>query len=369
MTYLSKTAVLSFATVLFLATAVCGQTVFQVVDDSFSIQSALDSASSGDTILVGPGTYSENLDFNGRLISLRSVDGPGSTFINVNGGSAVSISGAAEISGFTISGGIASSGAGVNVSGAGTLIQGNIFDGNRQTAGGFGAAIGGNVASPTISGNIFRNNTSDSQFLSGVVSFINGSSPLIENNIFENNDSRGINLTLPASTNPRVINNTFFNNTVGIRVDRRIDSSNYEILNNIFAFNDTGVEVDFGSDANNPTFENNLVFGNSTDFDTISDLTGIDGNLSASPLFIDAANGDFRLTAGSAAIDAGGATDAPLIDFFGNARPFDGDGINGPQFDIGAIEFSATVPEPANFLIVLSALLFGSTRRTRSSAV
>jgi hypothetical protein len=40
-----------------------------------SIQSAIDSASNGDEIIVHPGTYDEAIDFLGKAIWLHSSDG------------------------------------------------------------------------------------------------------------------------------------------------------------------------------------------------------------------------------------------------------------------------------------------------------
>jgi len=62
-------------------------------------------------------------------------------------------------------------------------------------------------------------------------------------------------------------------------------------------------------------------------------------------LFVDADNGDYRLSAGSPCIDA--ATDAGVYsDIEGNIRPFDFPGVdnNGelPDFDMGAYEAVAT---------------------------
>jgi hypothetical protein len=69
--------------------------------------------------------------------------------------------------------------------------------------------------------------------------------------------------------------------------------------------------------------------------------------VNVAPGFVDSANGDYRLRANSALIDAGDpAPDDGLqsVDLAGNARVFDGtgDGIAVP--DIGAFEFSGSAP-------------------------
>jgi predicted outer membrane repeat protein len=47
-----------------------------------SIQEAIDAANSGDTVLVSPGTYVENIDFLGKAIVVTSVEGPDVTMID-----------------------------------------------------------------------------------------------------------------------------------------------------------------------------------------------------------------------------------------------------------------------------------------------
>ncbi len=74
-----------------------------------------------------------------------------------------------------------------------------------------------------------------------------------------------------------------------------------------------------------------------------------EGNTSAEPQFVDAANGDFRLLPTSPCIDAGKAVDGVAEDFDGNLRPYDaldaarGD---GSDFDMGAFEFIGEATEP-----------------------
>lgn len=300
-----------------------------------TIQSAIDASSNGDTILVAPGQYTQNLNFESKSIAVRSTAGPATTIISVNGGTAVQMGPNSELTGFTVTGASAAFGAGIAVSGNGALIKGNIFQGNAETAGGYGAAIGGNVSSPTIVGNIFRNNTADGQFLSGVVCFVNDSSPVIENNVFVNNPTRAINLTLPIGNQPRVINNTFVGNTVAIREDNRVDASIHIYRNNIIDGNGTGLEDDFGSASDAPVWQNNLMFNNTTDYNGIPSLNGIMGNLVGDPRFVSAT--DFHITSGSAAIGAGSPLLAPADDFDGNFRP-------SSSIDIGA--FQVSTPEP-----------------------
>jgi hypothetical protein len=73
------------------------------------------------------------------------------------------------------------------------------------------------------------------------------------------------------------------------------------------------------------------------------------GDISADPLFVNGAEGDYHLTASSPCIDAATSDDAPEYDFDGNARcddplvPNTGGGTY-PYYDIGAYEYTANCP-------------------------
>lgn len=79
--------------------------------DFTSIQDAIWEATHGDEVFVGPGTYSENIDFLGRRITLRSEMGPEATTIDGSGrDSSVVVLRSGEtlettLEGFTITGG------------------------------------------------------------------------------------------------------------------------------------------------------------------------------------------------------------------------------------------------------------------------
>ncbi len=107
-----------------------------------TIQSAINAANAGDTVLVAPGIYNENIDFHGKAITVTSSTGPAATIID--GGAKYGVgtvnfqSGelrTSVISNFTIrnGGGLTgyyAAGGGVSVSGAAPTIQGNIITGN-----------------------------------------------------------------------------------------------------------------------------------------------------------------------------------------------------------------------------------------------
>lgn len=297
------------------------------------IQAQIDAAAPGTAIVVPAGVYVGALDFGGKNVTLASAAGPATTTIRAVGGTAVRIGPGGTLSGFTITG----SETAVQAFGSGSLITGNVFAGNSGNT----AGVFGNPASPTIERNVFRENACDTQSSSGVVVFFNDSSPRIANNVFANNQCRGVNLTLPSGPAPVTINNSFVGNRTAIRVDRRVSQTAQVYRNNLVVQNGTGFEVEFGSEADSPVWTNNLMFGNVTDYLGIAEQTGINGNLAANPLLIDVAGENYRLQAGSPAIDAGSASDAPGIDFDGNPRPQDGDGVGGAAFDIGAFEAPA----------------------------
>jgi hypothetical protein len=96
-------------TLSLLATASLAQTTIHVGPGQTytTIQSGIDAAHNGDTVLVAPGTYNENIDFKGKAITVTSSGGPSTTIIDGGSkGPAVSFvtneTPASTISGFTI---------------------------------------------------------------------------------------------------------------------------------------------------------------------------------------------------------------------------------------------------------------------------
>ena len=325
------------AVVLTVATA-SAQTTRRVPQDVATIQAALNASANGDRVLVSPGTYAENLDFQGKDVSLESSGGAAATNIAPAGGTVVTVGPGGAVVGFTIADGNASFGAGMTVSGSGTRIALNVFQDNHAPSGSAGAAIYGNNASPLIERNHFRRNTCDTQYIAGVVTFLNTSSPTILSNVFEDNPCQAVNLVLPDVAGPRVVNNTFVANRTAVRLYRGVSIATQVYRNNLIVGNTTGVEATLGTDADNPVWQNNLVFGNGANYTGIGNQTGTQGNLSASPLFRNQAAGDYHLLASSPAIDTGTSLGAPATDFDGVTRPLDGNGDGTTTVDIGAFE-------------------------------
>lgn len=133
-----------------------------------SLQTAIDNASNGDTIVVGTGTYTSPFNFKGKAITVRSTAptnasvvantklvGPGDApVVMFNHGESTT----SKLMGFTISGGRWSHGGGIVCDGAGPTISDNRIIQNQATVNGGGIFVSGSVP-PVIVRNIIADNT------------------------------------------------------------------------------------------------------------------------------------------------------------------------------------------------------------------
>ncbi len=111
-----------------------------------TIQSAIDASVDGDAVVVSAGTYNENLDLLGKLITVRSVSGAASTI--VDGGAAGSVVRVVSsetpagtlVEGFTFRNGNAAQGGGMYVGpSAGLTVRACVFTQNFASSQGGGA--------------------------------------------------------------------------------------------------------------------------------------------------------------------------------------------------------------------------------------
>lgn len=248
-----------------------GQSTIHIPADQPSIQAGINAAKNGDTVLIAPGTYFENIDFLGKAITVTSSDGAAKTIIDGGGkGTTVIFKNyeprAAILSNLTITHGD-SNGGSSNFPGGGVgifesqptllnniitqnycqnivseqaapLIQGNIVSssltpekcsvsltggiflgGNLQFSSNFDSSDG---YPAIILGNTIENNTTgqsgDGGGDGGPGIAIWGGSPLIQGNIIRNNVTRsgsGGAVNVVYGSKISIVQNLIYGNTAG----------------------------------------------------------------------------------------------------------------------------------------------------------
>ena len=171
----------------------CGGHTWQV--DAFKvIQNGIDGvAASGGTVIVYPGTYTENIDFKGKAITVRSMEPlePGAVNLTIidgnDAGSVVTFdsgeTSSSQLIGFTVRNGQAAEGAGIYCNLSSPTISSNVITLNDAVSG-TGYAYGGGIycwaSSPDIIGNDVGGNMADRD--GGGIYCENVSSPTISDN-------------------------------------------------------------------------------------------------------------------------------------------------------------------------------------------
>lgn len=206
------------ACLFFMGTA--HATMWYVHPDSAlnTIQAGLDSCSTGDTVLVGPGVYNENLVWpSTQGIDLRSELGRDTTIIDGGGTGRViqiitGVDSTTMISGFTIQNGDADHGAGIRCfDNSSPIITDNTITLNQASVNGGGIVV--TNSSPIITGNTITGNTADT--LGGGIACFFYSSPTITNNTITGNESSygGGGIGCYSYPSPIIADNTITGNT------------------------------------------------------------------------------------------------------------------------------------------------------------
>jgi predicted outer membrane repeat protein len=193
-----------------------------VPQDAPTIQAGIDLAQSGDRVLVGPGTYVEQIDLGGRNITIESTDGADVTTIDGGGtaGFVVTVNSGetdAALIGFTVTGGFgeagslgAGPGGGMRVEGASVTIENTLFTGNVGIEGG-GLSI--SDGSAIIRHSRFENN----QAIHGGGMYIELGTLTLESSSFDGNSAPNFGgaLAIFWLTDATVTDTTFVGNAAG----------------------------------------------------------------------------------------------------------------------------------------------------------
>jgi len=265
-----------FIIVIISALTVSG-TIINVPDDQTTIQAGIDASSNGDTVLVQPGTYIENINFNGHNIVLGSlylttanesyigttiIDGDSSGSVVI----AVGLDSTAMLCGFTITNGAGENGGGINMSG-GLKVTKNIISHNYVFDDGGGIRLWGGTLSKIID-NVISYNIAEGS--AGGIYVYESYSVIIQGNKVSHNEAfevGGVNIGFGSDHEITVIGNIIDNNQAlrGIRGGGiRLHYCSGEIAYNIIS-NNSSVGIAGGVYLHRrsyPNFHHNLIFGN-----------------------------------------------------------------------------------------------------------
>lgn len=271
-----------------------------------TIQEMINEASDGDTVLVQPGTYVENINFNGKNIVLASLflTTRDTSYISQtvidgnNNGSVVNFERGENytsvLCGFTITNGFAEWGGGIHCWLSDPTLNNLIIKENIGNSHGGGIAC--TLSDPIITNVIIKNNSVNLNSGAGLV--CHDASPLLTNVIITNNSAKwnGSGISCWGNSSPSFINvnitqNSCYHSGGGIGC---FGSSRPFLGNCILWDNEPSEITNMG--------ESMLVV-----YSDIKNGFEGEGNIDTNPLFIDAENGDFHLQSNSPCIDAGTA--------------------------------------------------------------
>jgi Right handed beta helix region/Dockerin type I domain len=245
---------------IILLPLLCSAATIHVPGDSATIQAGINGTAPGDTILVADGTYTgegnRDISYDGKDIVVLSENGPEFTILNMEG-----------------------------------------TESEPHRAFNF---ITNEPSSAELIGFTFKNGygTYSNNHNEGGAIYIVNSSPSIKECVFENNvgnHTGGAVVCWGYLAEPKFISCTFVNNTAlyyGAGV--YINTSNDVIFENcIIAFSNYGAAI-FGGNVELSCC--NLYGNDGGDWDaSIPGQLGINGNISADPVFCDTSSGDFNL--------------------------------------------------------------------------
>ena len=425
------------------------QRTIHVPQDQPTIQAGINAAADGDTVLVAPGTYAENLQIQNKTIVVESAQGAGQTIIDGGGQQNVTVSiseptgHSATVDGFTIqngAGGVTSTGAvtlqndtikanwgsGVHATGLAQIlnnhinttapnagqpncsaqpginlstdftpvpgmpvqsrVSGNVIEGDGTACSGPGIDV--SPVNPVVVENNIVRGTAAGISVDELQTPDNNVRVTIRQNLVYNNENGGLFLEYsapPDSGGPSigigpisiaVTNNTFFNNLTAGQATNSLGEAAAEIelndlsarmalLNNlIIADSPTAAAVNCNltnntSNATPPVFDHNDIYNTQQSSSPLiidncgysgASLIGINGNISANPMFVGQGNFSLRPNSPAAAAGNNSAYGVPTADLAGNPRVRDSKGMGHPNVDMGAYQLAGDADQPVGTL-------------------
>ncbi|MFH1999972.1 MAG: right-handed parallel beta-helix repeat-containing protein [Planctomycetota bacterium] len=343
--------------IFFSISILCFSNTIHVPGDQPTIQAGIDAAVNGDTVLVAPGIYVENIDFLGKAITVKSSDGAESTIIDGGNpldpdlGSVITFSNSegadSVLDGFALTNGTGTyfeyvsgwwdyCGGGIFCNDSSPTLTNNTISGNMAEWQGGGVYC--ISSSPTVINSVISGNSAGEG--GGICCNISCSPTFTNNTISENSAHTGGGIFCYLYSTLTLLNNTISENTGENAGGIFSLASNTLIIANTILWNNEWPEIwlENGHQPSTFTISYSDIKGGkpSVIFEgTNWTLNWGPGIIDSNPLFADSDNDDFHLTFQSPCRGSGDNTapGLPDFDFEGDPRIYQG------TVDIGADEF------------------------------
>jgi PKD repeat protein len=335
------------------------------VNPGESIQGKIATSMDGDTILVAPGVYRENINFNGKDITVKSekpfeaiIDGKylmnTVRFVNDETRRAI-------LTGFIIRHGDSEKGGGIYIDNASPTIDNCRIEDNSAELYGGGIYINGE-SSPLITQTIIQNNRS---IASGAGLYCYKSTPTLSQSIITQNETQlnGGAIYSTGNAGPNLLNTLIYDNFArynggGIAVN----NAGVIVKHCTVVDNNAGEGIAlYAANVQSPNqvVVQNSIFWQTNELayyviasDNASDIQVIGsdifqkegvysgtGNINLNPAFIDLATHNYQIKIGSPCLNTGLdlGSEALTVDHEGFTRPY------GQEVDMGAFEYNGSV--------------------------
>jgi hypothetical protein len=241
------------------------------------VSTAVANSVSGDSVLIGKGTYLDNINLTNKVVNFIGINGTGNVLIKplLQGVSIINIS-----------------------NGGNSTFKGISFA--NVTSNNAGAAVYFTKSSPSFESCVFRNNAGTL----GVIASDAGTFTMNNCIAYANTSNQFFNITTSVSS-PAIINHFTYSNNNGSFLSSSLIGNLINIKNSIL-WNTTNLPY-----TGTINIQNSIVKGG---------FSGNTSNLNFSPVFVDSVKNDFHLASYSPAIALGLINTGVTQDYEGNSR-------------------------------------------------